>query len=148
MRLDSELIYGFSETFLKEKFDSPEKTPFFHTQLWEAMASTHQWVSIAAPRGHAKSTAGTVTYILAATLFKQNDHVLILSDTEAQACQFLGNIKDHLMNNEELRQAFHINPVEQWEKDTESEIIFSFENLFGVPSRVSEAPHGERSDPT
>jgi hypothetical protein len=134
MRLDKELIYGFSETFLKANFDSPEKTPAFHMDLWEAMSSKHPWVAIAAPRGHAKSTAGTVTYTLAMAMFKQADHILILSDTESQACQFLGNIKNHLMENEELKNAFHIAPVERWDKDTESEIIFAFED--GTKCRI------------
>jgi predicted phage terminase large subunit-like protein len=134
MKLDAELIYGFSETFLKPWFDSPEKTPNFHQDLWKAFCHENQWVAVAAPRGHAKSTAGTVTYALAAICFRRNDHILVLSDTEAQATQFLGNIKQHLLENKPLIEAFNIAPVEQWEKETESEIIITF--LDGHSCRV------------
>jgi predicted phage terminase large subunit-like protein len=126
MKLDPELLYGFSETFLKPWFDSPERTPQLHQELWGAFCHDNQWVAVAAPRGHAKSTAGTVTYAIASVCFRTSDHILILSDTEAQACQFLGNIKQHLMENTALIAAFNIAPPEQWDKESESEIIVSF----------------------
>jgi predicted phage terminase large subunit-like protein len=126
MKLDAELIYGFSETFLKPWFDSPEKTPAFHHDLWKAFCHEKSRVAIGAPRGHAKSTAGTLTFALASMCFRVNDHIMIMSDTESQACQFLGSIKQHLSANKPLIEAFNISPIDMWEKETESEIIFSF----------------------
>jgi predicted phage terminase large subunit-like protein len=128
MLIDKTLIYGFSETFLKSSFDNPVKVADFHFDLWDALCCKEDWVAIAAPRGHSKSTSCTIVWLLSMALFRQADHILIISDTETQAAGFLGNIRSHLTENKELISAFHIAPVEQWDKDTESEIVFSFES--------------------
>ena len=50
-------------------------------------------MAIAAPRAHAKSTSVTQSYTLASVLFRESDNAVILSDTDFQAIQFLGDIK-------------------------------------------------------
>ena len=77
-------------------------------------------MAVAAPRGHAKSTAVTHAYVLASVLFRESDHVLIISDTDLQAIAFLSDIKMELEKNEHLQKLFEING---FEKDSEREII-------------------------
>ena len=68
--------------------------------------SDHKYVAIAAPRGHAKTTAITKCYTLAAVLFRDADFVLVISDTYNQACLFLGEIKRELTVNDDLIDLF------------------------------------------
>ena len=121
--LNADVVYGFTASLLHSRFDNPVKTPEFHRELWDLCTSDWEKVAIAAPRGHAKSTAVTHSYVLAAVLFREHDHVLIVSDTESQSKLFLGDIKMELTENEDLIAAFHVAKVI---KDTETEIIVEF----------------------
>ena len=120
MELNSDLIFGFSGSLLSERYDSPRATPDFHKRVWEYCCSPHPHVAIAAPRGHAKSTAVTHAYVLACVLFRIADYVVIISDTETQAIQFLNNIKMELLENQTLINLFQFRGLE---KDAEREII-------------------------
>jgi hypothetical protein len=88
-----DLICGFAGGLLSKGFDEPAPTPECHREWWEMACSDHQYVAIAAPRGHAKTTAITKCYTLAAVLFRSADFVLVVSDTYNQACLFLGEIR-------------------------------------------------------
>ena len=120
MKLTSKLIHAFSAGLLSQRYDDPQPTPEFHKEVWDYCCLEDDQVAIAAPRGHAKSTAVTHAFTLAAALFRVHDHIMILSDTETQAISFLGDIKVELMENDELRQLFH---VVRLVKDNEKEII-------------------------
>ena len=119
MELTSDLIYGFAGALLSQRYDNPLPTPQFHRQIWEYCCSPSPRVAIAAPRGHAKSTAITHAYVLASVLFRKHDFVVIISDTEQQAIQFLGDIKIELSENEDLKRLFDI---KLFLKDSEKEI--------------------------
>ena len=121
MNLTSDLIYGFATSLLSERYDNPKPTPQFHRELWDYCCSDHSLVAIAAPRGHAKSTAVTHAYTLAAVLFRQADFVVLVSDTELQAVQFLNDIKMELYENQKLRSLFKVTDIY---KDAEREIRF------------------------
>ena len=121
MKLTSDLIYGFATSLLSERYDNPKPTPQFHRELWEYCCSDHSLVAIAAPRGHAKSTAVTHAYTLAAVLFREADFVVLVSDTELQAVQFLNDIKMELYENQKLRSLFKVTDIY---KDAEREIRF------------------------
>lgn len=123
IKLTSELILGFTNALLAPKFDQQVKTPEFHLELWDLMCSDDPYVAVAAPRGHAKSTAITHCFTLAAVCFRVRDHVMIVSDTEGQAVSFLGDIKREFQENEELIQLFGI---AGFEKEREAEIIVNF----------------------
>jgi predicted phage terminase large subunit-like protein len=125
IELTSELIYGFTNALLAPSFDQPVATPNFHMELWELMCRPDPWVAVAAPRGHAKSTAITHCFTLANVCFRVRDHVMIVSDTESQAVSFLGDIKRVLQENEELRYHFGI---KGFSKERETEIIVLFED--------------------
>ena len=78
-----------------------------------------RWVAVAAPRGHAKSTAGNHAYILANLLFGNDDSAIILSSTERMAVAHLKLIKDALLNNLEMMRAFNAEVV----RDVETELV-------------------------
>lgn len=120
MKLDADVLEGFSKLILAKSFDDYKETPECHKEWWSACTSDHPLVALAAPRGHGKSTAITHTYTLAATLFQDRKFVVIVSDTYEQAVMFLQDIKKELVNNDELISLFG---VEHLEKDAENDII-------------------------
>lgn len=131
MKLTEDIIYGFTNSLLISRFDSPKPTPDFHLELWKAMCSDNKLVAIAAPRGHAKSTAVTHAYSLANICFKIKRFILIVSDTEGQAVNFLNDIKAEILENEQLKDLFEINKLL---KETSSDIIIEFKD--GSQTRV------------
>ncbi len=102
MKITPELIRGFSETVLNARYDNPQPTPDCHSEFWEYACSDRRKVAIAAPRGHAKSTAITLAYALTELIFGDKGFLLIISDTEDQAAAFLQNIASELIDNELL----------------------------------------------
>ena len=125
MALTAQEIFGFSESLLKAGFDNPQPTPSLHVEIWEKCCSTSKHVAIAAPRGHAKSTCVTHTYVLAEVCFRESSYVIIVSDTEEQAVLFLNDITIELNENQKLRTLFGIN---RFVKETEADIIVEFED--------------------
>jgi len=121
MQLTPELIFGFSEAYLRGGYDNPKPTPDFHIDLWKLMCRPEQHIAAAAPRGHAKSTAVTHAFGLAALLFGWKSHLLIVSGTEGQASAFLKNMAMEMTYNTELMKDFGIQYP--FEKDSATEII-------------------------
>ena len=136
-RLNADIIYGFAASTLHHRFDNPQPTPDIHKEWWELCCSDDPLVAIAAPRGHAKSTAITHTFVLAAIVFKERNHILIVSDTEGQASNFLGDIKNEFLENDELIRLFRF---KRFLKDSGTEIIGEFESgdQFRVVAKGSE----------
>lgn len=137
MGLTAEEIYGFSESLLKSNFDNPQPTPDLHWEMWDLCCSPEKFVSIAAPRGHAKSTAITHTFTLASVCFREAAYVMIISDTEGQAIQFLSDIRREIIENDRLVQLFGIRRLI---KDTERDIIAEFDDgeQFRIVAKGSE----------
>lgn len=125
MALTAAQIHGLSETVLKRNYDNAKKTPQFHKEMWEMCCSEDKQVAIAAPRGHAKSTAITHAYTLSSVLFRERSFVVIVSATEAQSVNFLNDIKNELIENEDLRELFG---VQKLVKDSETDVICQFED--------------------
>ncbi len=67
----------------------------------------------------------THAYILAATLFRERRFVLLVSDTETQAVNFLNDLKAELKENDDLINLFGVN---SFLKDTETDIIVKMED--------------------
>ena len=136
MSLTAEQVYGFSESLLKWRYDNPAPTPDFHRELWGMCCSSHRLVAIAAPRGHAKSTAITHAYTLANVCFREAQYVMIVSDTEEQATLFLEDIKNELLENQNLRTLFKIN---KFLKDTGTDVIVQMDDghLFRIIAKGS-----------
>lgn len=138
MALTADTIAGFSGSLLQKTFDGAVETPDCHLEWWALCCDkTSPYVAIAAPRGHAKSTAISFTYTLACLVFRERQYVLLVSDTVAQAVQFLGDIKRELFDNEHLKSLFKI---KEFIKDSEDDIIVAFEDgyMFRVQAKGSE----------
>jgi predicted phage terminase large subunit-like protein len=137
IKLTPQVVEGFVGSCLASRFDDPAKTPQFHRDLWDLCCSDARLVAVAAPRAHAKSTAVSLAYLLAAVLFRQSQFVLLLSDTEGQAKDFLGDIKKELQTNEDIIGLFDIKDMP---KDTETDIIVRFHDgyVFRIIAKGSE----------
>lgn len=136
--LTAEALRGFTIGLLAAKYDSPKPVPNFHMLMWEdACDMTKPKVAEAAPRGHAKSTAITLAFVLAMMCFRVRDFCLLVSDTEGQAVEFLGDIKAELEDNEALRETFGIKKLI---KSTETNVICQFKDgeMFRIVVKGSE----------
>lgn len=129
--LTAEHIEGFVVACLHKNFDTPAEIPDCHREWWEMCCHKHKFVAISAPRGHAKSTAITLSYTLAAILFRERKFVLLVSDTESQSAFFLGNIKKELSDNDDIKKLFG---VSHFVKDTETDCIVQFDD--GSQARI------------
>ena len=132
IQLTADLVYGFVGSLLAKSMDEAAPTPDAHIEWWQMCCSDHNFVAIAAPRGHAKTTALTKGYTLASVLFRDSDFVLLVSDTYNQACLFLGEIKRELITNQDLIELFGIrrdeNGVPLLITDRENDIIVEMED--------------------
>ena len=135
--LSAELIEAFVMMYLKKKFDGAVDTPPLHREMWADATSDKKYCAWAAPRAHAKSTAITLAYTMAACLFRQRSFVLIVSDTWGQSVEFLRDIKSELLENEEMRLAFGIKRLL---KDSEDDVICQCDDgyRFRIVARGSE----------
>ena len=123
IKLDALLVRNFSRLFLLAKYDNPQPIPNFHNEMWDLCCADHKYVAIAAPRGHAKSTAISLAYLMCAVLFRIRSFALLISSTERKAAKFLGDIRSELVRNEDLIREFDIKRLE---KDSETEIWIEF----------------------
>lgn len=124
------VIQGFVSSVLSQGFDGAVESPEFHREVWELCCSPNRYVAIAAPRGHAKSSAVTLGYGLSTLVFRERKFMLLVSDTEAQSALFLGAFKQALQENKDLIDLFDLKLNEkgqvQFIKDTENDIIVEF----------------------
>jgi predicted phage terminase large subunit-like protein len=118
--LTADAVEGLTVGLLAAKYDEPKPIPDLHRIMWGDCCSSEPKVVEAAPRGHAKSTAITHAYVLAEVLFRTAEFVLLVSDTEGQAVEFLGDIKAELEGNDDLRAAFGIRKIL---KGTETDVV-------------------------
>lgn len=137
IKLNADVIRGFVSSLLQKGFDGAAEIPECHMEWWDLCCRPDPLVAIAAPRGHAKSTAITFSYVLANLVFRQRDFVIIVSETEAQSILFLNDLKKELQENEDLRELFGFRG---FSKDTESDFIGDFEDgtKFRVVAKGSE----------
>lgn len=120
VKLTSAHMEAFMVAYLMNDLASPVGTPAFHFDLWDMFTDAHPLVAAAAPRSHAKSTAGTFAYSLASALFRVDKYIIIVSRTYTISVEFVRSIKMTLENNEKLRRDFGI---EKFEIDAEDDVI-------------------------
>ena len=121
--LDSASIEGLTSSCLAWRYDEPRPIPELHREMWRECCSPDLQVAIAAPRGHAKSTAITFAYALSLVLFRESRHLLIISANESLASDFLNDIRIELQENEKLTALFG---GFRFLKEAETEIIVQF----------------------
>lgn len=137
--LNARTVAGFVQKVLLPTYDNPVPIPMFHLDLWERCTSEDKFVALACPRGFAKSTAITLAYTLSNLLFRERKYVVIISDTEEQAVEFLATIKTQLKENEELRKRF---PISGFTKDGATDVIV--EMMDGYKFRVIAKGAGQK----
>ena len=120
VQLTARLVENFGTMFLSPGFDNPAPTAPFHRECWGLYCSDHHLVAVAAPRGHAKSTALTHIFVLAAVLFRWEPHVMVVSSTEELAMTQLGDMAKELHENDDLRAEFLI---DRFVTDSKGEIV-------------------------
>ncbi len=125
MTLDADLVEGFAGTFLSPMYDNPQPTPDFHREGWRLYCSSHELCTIVAPREHAKSTAFTHDYGLAALLFRIDPYALVVSATEDLAKDHLADIAKILRENDEVIAHFGISGLSV---DAKTEIVCKFKD--------------------
>lgn len=135
--LNADVVEGFIGSLLQKNFDSAVESPPCHREWWEYFCSKTPYVAIAAPRGHAKSTALTFGWTMAQLCFRERAYVIIVSDTVAQAVQFLGDMKKEFADNAQMRALFKI---KEFVKESEDDIIVACEDghLFRIQAKGSE----------
>lgn len=108
MQLTAKLVENFAGVFLSGMYDEPRPTPQFHREGWELYCSNAIQAALCAPREHAKSTAFTHDFALAASLFRAETYTILVSSTEEMAIEHLGDIAKELRENEDLIAEFEI----------------------------------------
>lgn len=135
----AESICGLTQGYLLDRYDDPKAIPDVHMEWWALFLSDYSQVALAAPRGHAKSTAITFAYALFLVLLKVSRHLLIIGSNETNAGAFLLDLKIELLENDKLKQDFGVRKLK---KETETEIIVEFKD--GSRSRVLAKGAGQR----
>src|SRR5687767_11765630 len=74
--------------------------------LQNMISDRPQRIAIAAPRGHAKSTIVSETFVLWCICYKLEHYILIVSQTLDQASAYLSHIKHELETNPILKEDF------------------------------------------
>jgi predicted phage terminase large subunit-like protein len=137
MKLTAEIIEAMSGVYLSPLYDTPSPTPQFHRDCWALYTSDARMAAVAAPRGHAKSTALTHDYVLAVALFRDEQYIIIVGASEEMAIEHLGDIANELRENEELIAAFKI---KNFVTDQKTDIIVECQDgyQFRIMARGSE----------
>lgn len=123
--LTASLIEAFAGTFLSGMYDNAAPTPDFHRECWELYCSSAELCAVAAPRGHAKSTALTHDYGLSVALFRQEDYIVVVSAIEELAIGHLGDMAKELRENDDLRAEFGVASLPT---DSKTDIIVRFDD--------------------
>ena len=94
----------------------PLETPPFHKEILDLISDkNNRRIGVIAPRGHAKSTTVDMTYPLWAGCFKQEEFVVIISDTYTQAAEFINALKDEFEDNPKIRWLFGDVKGDDWQ---------------------------------
>lgn len=103
-RKQAESVMLFGQTYFKEHF--PSKHPTCHTDLMALMCSTNKFKAIAYPRGHSKSTLVSFLLAIYRVVFMERKFIVIVSESEDKAKDFVIRIRDELEYNTKLIRDF------------------------------------------
>ena len=103
-RAKAEAIMLFGQTYFKEHF--PSKHPVIHTDMLALMEGASTLKAVAFPRGHAKSTVVTFLLTLYRLLFQERKFIVIVSESEDKAKDFVVRMRDELEFNKHLIRDF------------------------------------------
>lgn len=101
-------ILSFAEVYMSHYLKHPASS--MHKDVAEILHAASlergRKIAIAAPRGHAKSTLGSLFFVLWSICYGRETFVLLVSETADQANKLLQAIKEELESNPLLRQDF------------------------------------------
>ena len=97
-------IMLFGQTFFKSHF--PSMHPVLHTDTLALMLGQSNLKAIALPRGHAKSTIVTFLLTLYRIVFQERKFIVIVSESEDKAKDFVVRMRDELEYNAKLIKMF------------------------------------------
>jgi len=97
-------IMLFGQTYFPEFF--PSKEPELHLDILALMLGTSNLKAVAVPRGHAKSTIITFLLTMYRICFQERKFIVIISESEDKAKDFVIRLRDELEYNTELIRDF------------------------------------------
>ena len=103
-RKKAEAVMLFGQTYFKEHF--PTKHPKLHTDMLALFESSNKFKAIACPRGHSKSTLISFLQAMARIVFMERKFIVIVSESEDKAKDFVVRIRDELEFNHKLIRDF------------------------------------------
>ena len=103
-REKAEAIMLFGQTYFKEHF--PSKHPEIHTDMLALMNSVSPLKAVAFPRGHAKSTVISFLLAIYRIVFQERKFIVIVSESEDKAKDFVVRIRNELEFNTKLARDF------------------------------------------
>lgn len=103
-RAKAEAIMLFGQTYFKEHF--PTKHPILHTDMLALFESTNKFKAIACPRGHSKSTLISFLQAIYRIVFMERKFIVIVSESEDKAKDFVIRLRDELEFNTKLIRDF------------------------------------------
>lgn len=87
-----------------------KETPAFHKEVYKALNNRAlRRILVGAPRGTAKSTIDSLVYPAHRIAFKERDEdifIVIISESQAQAVNFLSRLKYHLSSSQTFHELF------------------------------------------
>jgi len=105
----------FGQLYLPHYFQLPPSR--MHNQIGRRLVvASHERgkrIAIAAPRGHAKSTLVSLAYVLWSICYQRETHILLISNTSAQAETLLAHVAHELHGNTAILSDFRflrVNP--------------------------------------
>lgn len=96
----------FGRLYLADHVTKPPSR--MHQELYSLLEELPEGghLAVAGPRGSAKSTLVSLIYVLFNICYGLSRYIVLLSDTERKAADFLGHVKDELVQNERLAADF------------------------------------------
>src|SRR6185436_4881496 len=116
-------VWGFTSVYLQGRYDEPKPIAAVHWEWWALCGSDYEQVALAAPRGHAKSTAITGSYVLHGLCTRRMRHLLLLGSNEELAAAFLHDLRVEIEENEDLVRDYKL---AEFLKTSETDIVGSF----------------------
>lgn len=104
-RATAESIMLFGQSYFKEHF--PSKHPECHTEMLALMCSNYKFKAAAFPRGHSKSTLISFLLAIYRIVFMERKFIVIVSESEDKAKDFVIRLRDELEFNNALIRDFN-----------------------------------------
>ena len=103
-RARAEAIMLFGQTYFPEHF--PSKHPDIHTDILALFSSTNKFKCSSVPRGHSKSTLVSFLMAIYRIVFMERKFIVVVSDSEDKAIDFVVRIRNELEFNTKLINDF------------------------------------------